>query len=155
MGIFGSNADAYHLRVCRYDIYQIWFGDACICAMFGKFHNGRCGGCMYLHQCWIFFRKKLNFYSKCIAYMLFDQSTFDLCSIVTFSRTHERTPSSYLCKCKCPVFGLIIALRTAKIGEWGQISPRASSFKLPHNTQCFRIWGPHKVNQQYFSKVSF
>ena len=39
--------------------------------------------------------------------------------------------------------------------EQGENCPRAASSKGPHNTLCRKVWGPHKVNQQYISKVNF
>ena len=39
--------------------------------------------------------------------------------------------------------------------QQGQIAPTASSSKGPHNTECFKVWGPHKVNQHCVSKVDF
>ena len=43
-----------------------------------------------------------------------------------------------------------------KAAERGRVNcPRASSPKGPSITQCFKIWGPCKVNQHSFSKVNF
>ena len=44
-------------------------------------------------------------------------------------------------------------LRTAERGQ-GANCPKASSSKGSHNTQCFKVWGPCKVNQKYFAKLT-
>ena len=44
----------------------------------------------------------------------------------------------------------VIACRAAEREGRGAVGrfPRASSPKGPHNTKFFKVWGPHKVNQQ-------
>ena len=39
--------------------------------------------------------------------------------------------------------------------ETGENYSRASSSNGSHNTKYFKVWGPHRVKQQLFSKVNF
>ena len=51
------------------------------------------------------------------------------------------------------IFIVLLIYRAAERGQ-GKL-PRALRSKGRHNTQCFKVWGPHKLSHQKFSIAKF